>query len=363
MISLSPNGTTQFEVDAPSQELLVGTAKGVVRLAHESGRWHVADRSLVDCYISAVMPVPAEGLVFASVHGGTVHGSRDKGRSWTVKDNGIEELHVYTLGQARVEGRLKLYAGTEPAHLYESDDLGESWHELPALREVPNVARDWTYPPPPHLAHVKHVTADPWDPHVLFVCVEQGGLYRSEDGGKSWQWLSRDIHRDVHRLVIDPADPNRFYVTGGDGLYGSRDAGRSWTHLSNRSMRVGYPDALVQHPRQSKLLFMAGAIEDPWSFHRDGTANARVARSQDGGQSWEILTEGFPDHLRGNVEAMAMEVWSKGYRVFAGTTGGEIYCSGEGGRRWTKIIDGLPPISKLFHYEALERGAANFRAA
>src|ERR1700735_2361384 len=129
MISLSPNGTTQFEVDAPSPELLVGTAKGVVRLAHESGRWHVADRSLVDCYISAVMPVPAEGLVFASVHGGTVHGSRDKGRSWTVKDNGIEELHVYTLGQARVEGRLKLYAGTEPAHLYESDDLGESWHE------------------------------------------------------------------------------------------------------------------------------------------------------------------------------------------------------------------------------------------
>ena len=57
------------------------------------------------------------------------------------------------------------------------------------------------------------------------------------------------------------------------------------------------------------------------------------------------------------------EVWREDYRVFAGTIDGEIYRSGEGGRRWSKIIDGLPPISKLFHYQALERGAANFKAA
>jgi photosystem II stability/assembly factor-like uncharacterized protein len=134
---------------------------------------------------------------------------------------------VYTLSAVRVEGRIKLYAGTEPPHLYESDDLGESWHELPALLDVPNACEDWTYPPPPHIAHIKNIAFDPWDPHVMYVCVEQGGVYRSDDGGRSWDWLSKDIYSDVHRLLIRPSDPNHLYVTGGDGLYASRDAGRT----------------------------------------------------------------------------------------------------------------------------------------
>jgi photosystem II stability/assembly factor-like uncharacterized protein len=170
----------------------------------------------------------------------------------------------------------------------------------------------------------------------------------------------RDIHADVHRLVINPTDPNRLYVPGGDGLYGSRDGGQTWTHLANRAMRIGYPDGLVMHPRLQRLMFMAGAIEDPLSFERDGTANSHIARSQDGGEHWEILTRGFPSQMRANVEALAMEVSGDEWRVFAGTTDGEIYSSGEGGRHWRRIASGLPPISKLFHYEALERGAKNF---
>jgi photosystem II stability/assembly factor-like uncharacterized protein len=128
-------------------------------------------------------------------------------------------------------------------------------------------------------------------------------------------------------------------------------------------MRIGYPDALVMHPRRERLMFMAGAKDNPWSFDREGAADSRIARSQDGGMTWEILQHGFPFisslHLRANVEAMTMEADKEDYRVFAGTTDGEIYCSGEGGRSWLKIIDGLPPVSKLFHYEALERGAKN----
>lgn len=366
MISLSANGATQFSVTEPAQELLVGTARGVIRLQAEGRVWRQAGHMLETCYISALLPLPAEGMLLAGMHRGTIQISRDGGRHWEKKDAGIAHPHVYTLGAGRVDGVLTLYAGTEPAHLYASTDFGESWHELPGLQRVPNTA-NWDFPPPPHLAHVKHVSFDPWDPHVMYVCVEQGGIYRSADGAKTWKWLSRDIYSDVHRLVISPIDPNRFYAPTGDGLYGSGDGGRSWTHLSNRTARIAYPDAFVMHPRFERLMFMAGAVTNPLFFERNGTADSRVARSQDGGTTWEILTDGFPDHIRGNVEAMCMEVWDaarpNGFRVFAGTTDGDVFCSGEGGRRWHQIAKGLPPISKLFHYEILEKGIGNFRKA
>jgi photosystem II stability/assembly factor-like uncharacterized protein len=194
-------------------------------------------------------------------------------------EEGIAHPHVYTLGSVRIDGALKLYAGTEPPHLYESDDVGESWHELPGLLAVPNVENDWSFPAPPHIAHVKNIAFDPWDTHVMYVCVEQGGVYRSTDGGEHFEWLSSDIYADVHRLVINPTNPNRLYVPGGDGLYGSRDGGQTWTHLTNRAMRIGYPDGLVMHPRLHRLMFMAGAIEDPHSFERDGTPRIRASRA------------------------------------------------------------------------------------
>jgi hypothetical protein len=74
------------------------------------------------------MPVPDEGLLFASAHHGTIHRSHDDGLTWQTKDQGIAHPHVYTLGSVRIDGALKLYAGTEPPHFYESDDVGESWH-------------------------------------------------------------------------------------------------------------------------------------------------------------------------------------------------------------------------------------------
>ena len=87
---------------------------------------------------------------------------------------------------------------TEPAHLYRSHDLGGTWEELPALRRV-DVHDKWSFPAPPHLAHVKHIAFDPRDSQRMFVCIEQGALLRSDDGGESfrelqfqdraWQWF------------------------------------------------------------------------------------------------------------------------------------------------------------------------------
>ena len=61
---------------------------------------------------------------------------------------------VYSLAAIEQNGGVMLYAGTQPASLFRSRDLGRNWVELPALRQVPS-AKHWTFPAPPHLAHTK----------------------------------------------------------------------------------------------------------------------------------------------------------------------------------------------------------------
>jgi photosystem II stability/assembly factor-like uncharacterized protein len=157
---------------------------------------------------------------------------------------------VWTLAASARDGAVVLYAGTEPAYLFESADYGESWSELPALRAVPGRGR-WTYPPPPHRAHVKNVVFDPRDGRTMLLGVEQGALLRSIDGGASWEELDSfasaddSYYKDVHRIVVSPSNPRTLYLSSGDGLYGSTDGGATWEHLIPPDGPIGYPDALL----------------------------------------------------------------------------------------------------------------------
>jgi photosystem II stability/assembly factor-like uncharacterized protein len=292
------------------------------------------------------------GLMFAGVHKGPVYASADLGETWQLRDKGLTQRDVFSLGCVNFESKLKVYAGTEPAHLFESDDLGQSWREIVSFRTIPSLP-NWSFPAPPHIAHVKNITFAPGEPTTIYVSVEQGGLFVSKDAGTTWREL-QGFYEDVHRLIVRQSNPNWFYITGGNGLYRSMDGGESWEHLTDRSMRVGYPDPLLVHPRQEDLMFMSGALTAPAHWRKNGTADSRIARSRDGGENWEILNNGLPVHIRGNVEAMAMEVWDDSFGLFAGTTDGDVFYSDDEGEQWTKIVTGLPPISKHLHYNLLQ---------
>lgn len=100
-------------------------------------------------------------------------------------------------------------------------------------------------------------------------------------------------------------------------------------------------------------MFMAGASLAPQHWREKRRADSKVARSRDGGCSWEIL-EGFPRSLRGNAEAMSMAVWSNKFALFVGTTDGEVFLSENEGENWSQIANGLAPISKGGHYRQLQ---------
>jgi photosystem II stability/assembly factor-like uncharacterized protein len=352
-ICLSQNGTTTYFSKAPSERLFVATADGVFVVDRTKGKeWSVSSSSLKGCHISSLIMDPASALMFAGVHKGPVYTSANLGETWQLRDQGLTQRDVFSLASTNIGGKVKLYAGTEPAHLFESDDLGQSWREILSFRTLPSLP-NWSFPAPPHIAHVKNITFAPGDPTTIYVSVEQGGLFMSGDGGITWREF-RGFYEDVHRVVIRPLNPNWLYITGGNGLYQSKDGGETWEHLTDRSMRVGYPDPLLLHPYQQETMFMAGAITAPTFWRKNGTADARIARSRDSGKSWEILNNGLPEHVRGNFEAMVMEIWDHSFCLFAGTTDGDIFYSDDEGEHWSRIATGLPPISKHGHYKLLQ---------
>lgn len=351
-ITLSHGGPTIYRSPEPSRQVLVGTIEGVVRIEREpqGAGWRVAERTLADKHIHALLIEPDSGTVFAGANRGSIFASEDGGHTWDRRDQGLAHDDIYSLACARLPGGTRVFAGTQPAHLYASDDLGRRWTELPAFRSV-DTSR-WTFPAPPHVAHTKHITFHPHDPGTLFVGVEQGGLLRSTDAGRTFHVVP-GMDDDVHRTVINPLDPDRMYVTTGIGTYVSGDGGKTWEQWTDRHHEIGgYPDLLVLHPRQPELLFVASAETGPGAWRHDHYAGSRISRSRDGGKTWEILRRGLPDRLRPAFEAMCLEDWGASFSLFAATATGEVWCSDDGGEHWSEVIRGLAPISKGDHYAA-----------
>jgi photosystem II stability/assembly factor-like uncharacterized protein len=340
--------------------MFVATVDGIFLLERGStGQpWQVARRALEGSHVCSLAVEPSTGLMIAGTHNAGVAISDDGGRTWRASNDGIAFDNVYSVATSMVGGKPRLYAGTEPAHLYVSDDLGASWRELETMRTAPNLD-DWTFPPPPHLAHVKHITFDPHHPECIYASVEQGELLRSRDGGETWEdLLSRagvvkEAEGDAHRVVIRPSRPNELFMPTGFGLFRSEDEGQSWVNDKAKLPWIGYPDSMVFDPNREDVMFVAGGKEIPHFWIGPRNANASVARTRDGGKSWELASAALPADMTASIEAMAIDSTGTRAALYIGNTAGEVYCSEDDGDSWKRIIDGLPAISKGLHHMLL----------
>ncbi len=374
-IAVSHGGSNVYSASRPSTELLVGTKDGVVVLERAGTGWRTASHGLPGQHISSIILDPESGTALAGAFFGTVSASTDGGQTWERRDNGIAHHDVYSLALKRLpNGRTRVYAGTEPAHLFQSDDLGRSWRELGSLRAVKTV-NEWSFPAPPHIAHTKFITFDPASPNTIYACIEQGALLRSEDLGESWVEVNTlgfykdparpsEVFYDIHKLLIDPRDPTKLFVTGGAGLYVSGDRGAHWERrMAPDWAKDVYPDGLVHNPRNPDVMFISAAEHNPARWRDGGVpgySGSRIYRSKDAGGSWEVLSGGLPDRMQQEVGGLCLEAWDGGSQLFAATTAGEVWWSEDGGDGWSLIASGLGAISKKGHETLLSSANLGF---
>ncbi len=174
------------------------------------------------------------------------------------------------------------------------------------------------------------------------------GVYKSEDGGRSWTHKGLDETRHVGRILIHPEDPNIVYVAGGGALWGSNDergvfrttdGGDTWEKVLFVSPRTGVVD-LAMDPRDPNLLYAAAFQRErrTWSFLGGGPESG-IYRSTDGGATWQRLSRGLP---RGDAGKIGLSICaSRPDRVFAAVSArpGEdgLYRSDDRGASWQHV--------------------------
>lgn len=358
---LSPNGGTLTTGDQPATTLFVATIQGVLHYGRsgQDAPWTLMGRSLLQFQISSLLHIPERNRLLAGTHGGKgLWVSDDGGATWNEVKGGMDTPHVYMLvAQPRPEG-LAIYCGTEPVGLYRSFDMGDTWEKLSTVADVPGNEL-WTFPPPPHIAHVKHIAFHADHPQTLYVCIEQGALLKSVDDGKTWVELTdyedaaqveEKFRRDNHRVVIKPSNPDHLLLCGGEGMFRSYDGGKSWSHILTRQSRIGYPDAMFLDPCDENCVILGGPGNAPRDWRDRNSSDATVLVSTDFGTTWEERRNGLPVEVIGNIEAMGLHHVGDDILLSAGTATGEIYVSSDRGINWQTIENNAPPISKAGHY-------------
>ncbi|NQU71634.1 MAG: glycosyl hydrolase [Rhodospirillales bacterium] len=360
---LSPGGEVKTSGDGPATRIVVATLNGVATLRRQApgAPWALTGRSLEDLHVGSLVYEDSSGKLFAGAHddGGLWVSDDGQGASWRPLTNGLDRPHVYSLAARRIGGsggdHVTIFLGASPAALNRSDDLGESWIEITSIRDVADTDK-WTFPPPPHIPHVKQIVFHPTEPETLYVLVEQGAFLKSVDDGRSWTDLTAYAHpddenyRDPHRLVIKPDDPDIFYLATGVGVYRSADGGASFDRLTRRGDRVGYPDFVFVDPTDGRTIYMGGSPLNPPDWYANGFAGACIMRSADEGKTWLELDHGMPKPMVGAFQAMTQHVWNGGMMLIVGSATGEIYDSEDRGASWERISDEATPISKGDHH-------------
>src|SRR6266702_3218898 len=193
-----------------------------------------------------------------------------------------------------------VYAGVEPAALFRSGDGGETYELVRGLWDHPHRTR---WEPGGGGLCLHTVLVDPDDPDRIWVAISTGGVYHSEDGGKSWRTRHQGVRAQflpdphpefgqcVHKVAPAAGRPQRMYLQNHWGLYRTDDAGEQWVDIANGvPSDFGFP--MVAHPSDPDTAWCIPLTSDGFRCTAEG--RARVFRTRDAGDSWEPLTGGLP---------------------------------------------------------------------
>jgi len=315
-------------------KIAVGTDQGVMVLEATQSKdrpWALTTQGLVTRRIQALAASPDRRLYAACDHG-LVSCTQD-GENWRTFAEGLNSANIRALSLHPSEPDT-LYAGVQPAGIYRSQDAGMHWERLPGFNAVPG-APSWSFPLPPYQARVSSLRQHPQHPRALVAGVALGGLVASLDGGLTWAERHTGLSREVQALAMHPARPARIYAATGGGVFRSEDLAATWQE-AHQGLPYLFTQALALDPEDPEKL-MAGITQQ-----REGGATL-VARSQDGGRTWQVTANGLPS-LQGHcLTAMAS---LPGLFAF-GTDTGALFVTRDFGESWWPMRQGCPPIRAL----------------
>ena len=175
------------------------------------------------------------------------------------------------------------------------------------------------------------------------------GVYKSVDGGKSWSHIGLRDTRQIGALIVDPNNPDIVLVAAlghafgpntERGVFRSTDGGKSWSKALYKDENTGAIDVSFD-PHDARIVYAAlwQARRQPWNFSSGGPGSG-LYRSADGGVSWKQLTgNGLPSGILGRIHVSVSGADSKRVYAMIEAVDGGLYRSDDGGTHWQRIND------------------------
>ncbi|WP_454742541.1 glycosyl hydrolase [Cupriavidus necator] len=376
-----PAAPTLPPPDTGPVQLLVATTKGAWFLTSDAERrnWQIQGPTFLGHTIHHIVQDPREPsrmLVAARTGhlGPTVFRSTDGGRNWAEAarppafdkvpegETGRVVDHVFWLTPGHASEPGVWYAGTSPQGLFRSTDHGANWEPVAGFNNHPKW-REWTggeQDGTPDGPKMHSVMVDPRDPRHLYIGMSSGGVFESTDGGADWKPLNRgslatflpdpnpEYGQDPHCVLQHPAAPDILYQQNHCGIYRMNRSEGVWKRIGEAMPSevgdIGFP--IVAHPRDARTVWvfpMDGS--DVWPRVSPGGRPAAYV-TRDGGESWQRQDRGLPSE-QGWFTVKRQAMATDGHApvgVYFGTTGGEIWASGDEGDSWQCIASHLPQV-------------------
>ena len=272
------------------------------------------------------------GIVFAGTDKG-LYRSEDAGQMWQLVDTPMSGSSVWAITVDNADPNL-MFAGTgtpDPCGVFRSTDGGKTWEQRPVdiAEECPNVG----------VPRVTGIAIDPTNHRDIWVGLEVDGLRHSSDAGDTWESINGAIpNPDVHNVAVAGGPPKTVVVVVNNDVYTSDDNGSNWDRLGIREVfPMTYPRGIMVQPESPNVIFVTIGDTTPG---RTGT----IMRTKDTGKTWENLA--LP--VEPNTAMWTVNIQSTDPKViFAGSRYGYLYRSDDSGDSWNKVWREFSEISSV----------------
>ena len=288
-------------------------------------------------------------------------GAQDFSITW------LKEAAPRNIGPGGMSGRITsidvvnsdsdiMYVGTASGGLWKSTSGGVTWK--PVFNDQVT-------------ASVGAVAIQQSNPDVIWVGTGEGnprnslnggyGIFKSLDGGKSWKSMGLEKTRHIHRVLIDPTNPNIVYVAAigspwgvhpERGVYKTINGGKSWKKILYVNDKTGAADLVMDPSNPNKLVAtMWEHKRDPW-FFKSGGSGSGLYVSFDGGENWSEKTDedGLP---KGDLGRIGLAIAANKTNIIYALVESKknaLYKSEDGGFKWKKINDKDDIGNRPFYY-------------
>lgn len=249
------------------------------------------------------------------------------------------------------------YAGAGGGGVWKTTDGGNSWEAV--FKDQPT-------------ASIGAIALAPSNPNLVWVGTGEGnprndvidgrGVFFSPDAGKSWKFMGLADVGQISRIVIDPADPDVVFVAAlghvwgpnpDRGVFRTADGGKTWQKVLFVNDTTGAAD-LVMVPGNPRVLF-AGLwqfVRRPWELVSGGPGSG-IYRSTDGGLTWEKLKEGLPSGLMGRIALAVGPTNPSHVYALIESKQGMLWDSKDQGDHWTKVSEFHGLSARPFYFSLM----------